>query len=238
MGRQLVEEKTSADRRKAVTRRHWLRDNALAVSMFGAFLVFLVLQSIFGWQTHNEELTQFGAAPQSFLSYLGTGHFAEAVFENWESEFLQMGGYVLLTAYLVQRGSSESKPEPDTDRPEDHARNAKPNSPWPVRAGGVALMLYRNSLSIALFLIFGVSFVLHLFGGTAEHNEQQALESGAAPISAWQFLGTSDFWFQSMQNWQSEFLAVGALVVLSVFLRQHGSPESKPVTTPHDETGT
>jgi hypothetical protein len=101
----------------------------------------------------------------------------------------------------------------------------------------VALTLYRNSLSIALLLLFAVSFVLHLLGGTAEYNEQQALESGAAPISAWQFLGTSDFWFQSMQNWQSEFLAVGALVVLSVFLRQHGSPESKPVTTPHHETG-
>ncbi|MEO3819696.1 DUF6766 family protein [Plantactinospora sp. B24E8] len=237
MARQIVEEKMSSNRREEPSTRRWLRNNALALTMFGAFLLFLVLQSIFGWQTHNEELTQFGAAPQGYLHYLGTGHFAEAVFENWESEFLQMGGYVLLTAYLIQRGSSESKPEPDTDRPEDHARNAKPNSPWPVHVRGVALTLYRNSLSIALLLLFALSFVFHLLGGTAEFNEQQRLESGAPAISAWQFLQTSDFWFQSMQNWQSEFLAVGALVVLSVFLRQHGSPESKPVTTPHHETG-
>ncbi|GAB3976939.1 hypothetical protein GCM10027615_47770 [Plantactinospora veratri] len=99
------------------------------------------------------------------------------------------------------------------------------------------LALYRNSLSIALFLLFGASFVLHLLGGTAEYNEQQMLDSGAPPITAWQFLGSSEFWFQSMQNWQSEFLAVGTLIVLSIFLRQHGSPESKPVNTPHHETG-
>ena len=171
------------------------------------------------------------------VEYLGEGHFIEATFENWESEFLQMGAYVLLTAYLMQRGSSESKPEPDTDRPDDYAGNAKPNSPWPVRAGGLALALYRNSLSIALLGLFVLSFVIHLLGGTAEYNEQQALESGAPPISALTFLGTSDFWFQSMQNWQSEFLAVGALITLSIVLRQHGSPQSKPVVKSHAHTG-
>ena len=100
----------------------WLRDNALTVAMLGAFLVFLLLQSVFGWQVHNEELTEYGAPAELVLAYLGTGHFAEAVFENWESEFLQMGGYVLLTAYLVQKGSAESKPEGQTDRPEDDPR--------------------------------------------------------------------------------------------------------------------
>ncbi|MFY1670486.1 DUF6766 family protein [Plantactinospora sp. WMMB334] len=99
-------------------------------------------------------------------------------FENWESEFLQMGAYVLLTAYLVQRGSSESKPEPETDPPADHADHTTPSSPWPVRVGGLVLALYRNSLAIALPLLFGISFVLHLLGGTAEYNEKQALESG------------------------------------------------------------
>ncbi|RKN19149.1 hypothetical protein D7147_17380 [Micromonospora musae] len=215
----------------------WLRKNALAVAMFGAFFVFLALQSVFGWQSHNEELTEFGAAPLSWPAYLATGHFAEAVFENWESEFLQMGGYVLLTAYLVQRGSAESKPEDETDRPEDDERRATAASPWPVRHGGLPLVIYRNSLSIALLLIFAGSFVGHLFGGTAQYNAEQALQSGAPPISSLQFLGTSDFWFQSMQNWQSEFLAVGTLVVLSIFLRQHSSPESKPVTRAHAETG-
>ncbi|MFI7608009.1 DUF6766 family protein [Micromonospora sp. NPDC049366] len=215
----------------------WLRNNGLTVAMFAAFLVFLVLQSVFGWQTHNEELVEFGADPIGWPAYLASGHFAEAVFENWESEFLQMGGYVLLTAYLVQRGSAESKPEGQTDRPEDDERRATPESPWPVRVGGLPLVVYRNSLSLALLLIFAGSFVGHLLGGTAAYNAEQALESGAPPVSAWQFLGTSDFWFQSMQNWQSEFLAVGTLIVLSIVLRQHASPESKPVTVPHAQTG-
>ncbi|MGX7672608.1 DUF6766 family protein [Plantactinospora sp. DSM 117369] len=242
MGQQTVTPGRTRARRQAgpqpATRaRHWLRDHGLAVTMFGAFLIFLALQSLFGWQTHNDELVQAGARAEGYLDYLGTGHFAEAVFENWESEFLQMGAYVLLTVYLVQRGSAESKPDPDQDRPGDNPVKAKSSSPWPVRAGGLLLALYRNSLSIALFLLFGASFVLHLLSGTAEYNEQQALETGAPPITAWQFLGSSEFWFQSMQNWQSEFLAVGTLIVLSVFLRQHGSPESKPVNTPHHETG-
>ncbi|MEV4493493.1 DUF6766 family protein [Micromonospora coxensis] len=215
----------------------WIRDNALSVTMLGAFVVFLSLQSVFGWQTHNEELAEYGAAPIDWLAYLGSGHFAESVFENWESEFLQMGGYVLLTAYLVQKGSAESKPEDQTDRPEDDARRAGPDAPWPVRVGGLPLVVYRNSLSLALLLIFLGSFVGHLLGGTAEYNEQQALSNGAPPISAWEFLGTSEFWFQSMQNWQSEFLAVGVLILLSIVLRQHASPESKPVTAAHAQTG-
>jgi hypothetical protein len=217
--------------------RKWVRDNSLSVAMFGAFLLFLVLQSIFGWHVRNEELTQYGHGADSYLHYLRTGHMAEATFENWESEFLQMGFYVLLTAFLVQRGSSESKPLDQDDRPDDRAENAPPNSPRPVRVGGLVLVLYRNSLAIALLLIFLASFVLHLLGGTADYNEEQALQSGAAPISALQFLHTSDFWFQSMQNWQSEFLAVGSLIVLSIVLRQHASPESKPVTAPHSKTG-
>jgi hypothetical protein len=214
-----------------------LRDHALSLTMFGAFALFIVLQSIFGWQVRNEELAQYGMPPDGYWAYLGSGHFGEAVFENWESEFLQMGFYVLLTAFLVQKGSKESKPPGQTDRPEDDERRAKPDSPWPVRVGGLVLVLYRNSLSIALLLIFVASFVLHLFTGTAEYNEEQALQSGSPPISSLQFLATSTFWFQSMQNWQSEFLAVGALVVLSIFLRQHGSPESKPVTVAHHVTG-
>jgi hypothetical protein len=215
----------------------WVRDNSLALAMFGAFLLFIVLQSVFGWHVRNEELTQYGHGADTYLHYLRTGHMAEATFENWESEFLQMGFYVLLTAFLVQRGSAESKPLDQDERPEDRAEHAKPNSPRPVRVGGLVLVLYRNSLATALLLVFLASFVLHLLGGTADYNEEQALQSGAPPISAFQFLHTSDFWFQSMQNWQSEFLAVGSLIVLSIVLRQHGSPESKPVTAPHSKTG-
>ncbi|WP_308167408.1 DUF6766 family protein [Catellatospora tritici] len=216
--------------------RSFVRDNLLSIVMFGAFVLFIVLQSIFGWQVRNEELAEFGQAADSYWHYLTTGHFAEAVFENWESEFLQMGAYVLLTAFLVQRGSAESKKPEQKDRPEDEPDNAGPDSPKAAKGHGIAQALYRNSLAIVLLVFFALSFVSHLLGATADHNEQQALR-GQPSVPAWEFLGTSDFWFQSMQNWQSEFLAVGALVVLSIFLRQHGSPESKPVTAPHRQTG-
>jgi hypothetical protein len=211
----------------------WIREHSLSLTLFGAFLVFIALQSLFGWQVRNEELAQYGQDADSYLRYLTTGHFSEAVFENWESEFLQMGAYVWLTAFLVQKGSAESKAIEESDRPEDLPENAGPDSPTASRGHGAAQKLYRNSLTLALLGFFLLSMAGHLIGGTAEYNEQQMLESGEPPISAWQFLGTSDFWFQSMQNWQSEFLAVGALVVLSIYLRQHGSPESKPVTAPH-----
>ncbi len=204
--------------------------------MFGAFALFIVLQSVFGWQARNEELADYGVAADSYLHYLRTGHFAEAVFENWESEFLQMGSYVLLTAYLVQRGSAESKQPDEPDRPQDLPGAATGDSPKPSRRRGFAQVLYRNSLSLVLLGFFVLSFAGHLLGGVAEHNEQEALR-GRPPISALEFLGSPDFWFQSMQNWQSEFLAVGALIVLSIVLRQHGSPESKPVTAPDAQTG-
>ncbi|NUS55264.1 MAG: hypothetical protein HOV66_10475 [Streptomycetaceae bacterium] len=205
--------------------------------MFGCFVVFVVLQAIFGWQVRNEELVQAGQPADTLLHYLSTGHFGEAVFENWESEFLQMGSYVLLTAYLVQRGSPESKPLGEKDRPDDYPENATPDSPRPSRRRGAGQFLYRNSLAIVLLGLFLMSFLLHLATGTVAYNEEQMLQSGAAPISVGAFLRTPQFWFQSMQNWQSEFLAMGALVVLSIFLRQHGSPQSKPVTAPHHQTG-
>jgi hypothetical protein len=213
----------------------WL--NGLALVMFTSFVVFAALQSVFGWQVRNDELMQAGQAADSFWHYLRTGHFAEAIFENWESEFLQMGSYVLLTAYLVQRGSPESKPVDEDDRPDDHPAQATKDSPGPSRRTGFVQVLYRNSLSLVMFAFFGLSFIGHLIGGTAAYNEEQGLSQGAAPINAWQFAGTADFWFQSMQNWQSEFLAVGCLVGLSIVLRQHASPESKPVTAPHARTG-
>ncbi|BCB79031.1 hypothetical protein GCM10022251_42610 [Phytohabitans flavus] len=217
--------------------RRWLWFNALALVTFGAFLLFLVLQSVFGWQMRNEQLVQFGREPASYWVYLGSGHFIEAVFENWESEFLQMGSYVLLTGYLVQRGSPESKPLHQTDRPDDYPEAAGANSPAFAKKRGLAYVFYRNSLSIVLFAGFFLSFALHVLGGTADYNEVQKLEHGAPPVSPGKFVTTSDFWFQSMQNWQSEFLAVGALIVLSIVLRQHGSPQSKPVVSSDAHTG-
>ena len=220
-----------------VRMRRWMWFNGLSFIMFGAFLLFVVLQSIAGWQVRNEELVQYGQAADSYWHYLNTGHLAAAVFENWESEFLQMGFYVLLTAYLVQRGSPESKPLDGDDRAEDDPDNATADSPRASRGHGPLQVIYRNSLSLALLGMFVLSFVGHLLSSTADYNEQQAVETGASAVTALQFLGTPQFWFQSMQNWQSEFLAVGALLVLSRVLRQHGSPQSKPVTAPHARTG-
>ncbi len=217
--------------------RKWLWFNSLALVLFGCFVVFVVAQAYFGWQVRNDDLQQAGLAADSFGHYLGSGHFGEAVFENWESEFLQMGSYVLLTAYLVQRGSPESKPLERKDRSDDYPGGAGPDSPAPSRRPGVGQFLYRNSLAIAFLGMFLLSFVLHLATGTAAYNEEQRLQSGAAPISVGRFFVTAQFWFQSMQNWQSEFLSVGALVILTVFLRQRGSPESKPVDESITTTG-
>jgi hypothetical protein len=211
--------------------------NGLALVTFGAFAIFAVLQSIFGWQVRNEDLVHAGHAADSYWDYLDSGHFGEAIFENWESEFLQMGSYVLLTAYLVQRGSRESKPVDGKDRPADLPESATGTSPVWSRTRGARQLFYRNSLSLVLFTFFLLSSLGHLLAGTDEYNEQRALTSAGPPVSVLQFLGTSEFWFQSMQNWQSEFLAVGSLIVLSIVLRQHGSPESKPVTAPNRQTG-
>jgi hypothetical protein len=218
--------------------RRVLRDNGLSITMFALFLVFLVGQSIAGFKTSNSDNEQHGQPPESYGEYLTSGAFVEATFENWESEFLQMGAYVVLTALLIQKGSPESKNPDSNESDEDpRARRDDPEAPGPVRRGGLALAVYEHSLSIALFTLFLVSFVLHALGGHAEFNQQQ-LEHGAAPVSLWSFVTSSQFWFQSMQNSQSEFLAVGTLAVLGIYLSQRGSPESKPVAAPHAQTGT
>lgn len=212
--------------------RRWLWLNALSLIMFGAFVVFLVLQSIFGWQATNADLREHNQPETSYAAYLTSGEFVEATFENWESEFLQIGAYVLLTAYFVQRGSAESKPTEDNDG----EGPLTSDSPLAARGGGLVRGLYEHSLAIALLGLFVVSFVLHLLGGTAAYNSEQA-EHGGASVSVVEFLFSSEFWFQSMQNWQSEFLAVGVLVVATIFLRQRKSPQSKPVNAPSGQTG-
>jgi hypothetical protein len=218
--------------------RRVLRNNALSLTMFGLFLVFLVGQSFAGYRSSNNDNQDHGQPRESFAEYLTSGAFVEATFENWESEFLQLGVYVLFTAWLIQKGSPESKnPDGEESDADPRAERDNPDAPGPVRRGGLALSLYEHSLSIALFALFLLSFVLHALGGHAEYNQQQ-LEHGQAAVSLWGFVTSSEFWFQSMQNWQSEFLAVGALAVLGIFLRQRGSPESKPVAAPHAQTGT
>jgi hypothetical protein len=218
--------------------RRALHDNALSLTMFGLFLILLVAQSITGYRVNNHENQEHHQPPESYTEYLTSGDFAEATFENWESEFLQMGAYVLFTAWLIQKGSPESR-SPDGEEADQDPRQERdnPEAPGPVHRGGLALTLYENSLSLALLGLFVLSFVFHALGGHAQYNQQQ-LEHGQATVSLWGFVTSSEFWFQSMQNWQSEFLAVAVLVVLGIFLRQRGSPESKPVAAPHAQTGT
>ena len=218
--------------------RRILRENGLSLALFALFLFSVAGQSIAGQQEYNDDQQQHGQPQAGYIQYLGTGHFIEAVFENWESEFLQMAAYVVLTIFLRQKGSSESK-KLEGEEPEDaeaERRAADPNAPWPVRRGGLVLKLYENSLALVMFLLFLLSFALHAVGGAREYSAGQ-MQHGAQQVSVLEYLSTSRFWFESFQNWQSEFLSIGLLVVLSIFLRQKGSPESKPVESPHGETG-
>ncbi len=215
-----------------------MRDNGLLLACLGLFVVFFVGMIVSGAATYNEEQLDHGSQETvSLLGYLVSGDFVEATFENWESEFLQMGMYVVLTAFLYQRGSAESKPI-DGEAPQDkdpRLEKLDASMPWPVRRGGVALRFYEHSLAIALFVLFFASWGLHALGGAAAFNEER-LQHGQPAVSVLQYLTTSQFWFESMQNWQSEFVAVAAIVGLSIFLRQRGSAESKPVAEPHRET--
>jgi hypothetical protein len=218
--------------------RRFLRNNGLSVTLFMLFLVSLVGQALTGWRAYAEELCIHELPAVGFVAYLGSGHFISAVFENWESEFLQMAAYVLLTIFLFQKGASESK-KPDEDNPEDEppsARRNDPDAPWPVHRGGLLLTLYSHSLSISLVTLFLISFVLHLAGSTRRTNEE-ALQHHQPMKTMVQMLAEPEFWYESFQNWQSEFLSVGVLLVLGIYLRQRGSPESKPVAAPHAATG-
>lgn len=209
----------------------------MSIAMFTLFALSFVGQVIAGHRVFNEERSEHGETPYSVVNYLRSAHFVEATFENWESEFLQMGAFVLLTAWLVQKGSSESRKPAEPRAREDDKRGAREeNSPWPVHRGGIALRLYEHSLSGILLLLFAGSFVLHVIGGAREHSSETQLHGGA-PISALEYLGSSQLWFESFQNWQSEFFSIWALLLLTVFLREKGSPQSKPVTASNEQTG-
>lgn len=203
--------------------KKFFRNNGLSLTLAALFLIFWGAQAIAGWKVFNEEQHLHSSTPVDFSQYLASAHFWQATGENWESEFLQMGMYVVFTTFLFQKGSAESKdPEGDNEADQPTKRTYS--------------FLYRNSLSIAFLVLFLLSFVLHATGGWRESNNERT-EHGQAPESLFEFVGSAGFWFQSFQNWQSEFLAVLSIVVLSIFLRQHGSPESKRVDAPHSETG-
>ena len=236
--------KRQATKRVAAMRRHsglrrWVFENGLALVATALFALSFVGQVAAGRAEYNEEQRQHGQPAATLGEYLTSGAFIEATAENWESEFLQMGLFVVLTVFLYQRGSSESKkieePEPVDQRPEE--ARGDPDAPWPVRHGGLPLALYKHSLSLVLFALFAVSFALHAVGGAQAYNEEQREHGSAESVSALGYLATSRFWFESFQNWQSEFMSVGVLVLLSIWLREQGSPQSKPVAAGFSETG-
>jgi hypothetical protein len=215
--------------------RSFLYRNGLSLVFVSLFIITLAAQAFTGWKTYNSELRQEGVEELTLNAYLFTGHFISATFENFQSEFLQMALYVLLTVGLRQRGSAESK---SLDEKEDVDRDPVPSedAPWPVKKGGWILSLYSNSLSVTFFILFFISWGLHFYGSWRDHNAHQIIKGLPADDLA-AYLVEPDFWFETFQNWQSEFLSVLSIVVLTIFLRQKGSPESKPVDAPHLKTG-
>ena len=212
--------------------RRFARHNGLTLVLLALFLLTLGGgQFVTGRVEYNAERAERGLAPVGWAAYLGSPHFIEATAENWESEFFQMFVYVTLTVFLFQKGSAESKDPAEPVTPEPPLT---PRSPWAARRGGWVRKLYEHSLSLALAGLFLVSFALHAIGGTRLRNEEAAAH-GEAMLSTASYVGTARFWFESFQNWQSEFLSIALMVVLTVFLREKNSPESKPVNTPHAE---
>lgn len=216
--------------------RNFLRNNGLSVVFLFLFLISLAGQVFTGWKVYNDHRTEAGEETVTMGKYLHSGHFHQATFENWESEFLQMALFVILTVSLRQRGSSESKDFGAHERVDRKPSARRKGAPWPVKKGGIFLFIYKYSLSIALVIIFLLSFILHLSGSLQDENEI-LLSKGQPPHTLVYYIGSSRFWFESFQNWQSEFLSVFAIVVLSIFLRQQGSAQSKPVDAPDHETG-
>ncbi|MDB5191681.1 MAG: hypothetical protein JWQ96_1244 [Segetibacter sp.] len=213
-----------------------IKDNGLSLVFLALFILALSGQAITGFHQHNEELIEHGAQEKGALEYLTSGHFLEATFENFESEFLQMGLFIFFSMYFYQKGSSESD---DPDKVEPVEREPDPNkkdAPWPVKKGGVYLAIYKYSLGYAMLLLFLVSFLVHWYGSLKSYNEEQYLKN--LPMEgAMEYLSNSKLWFECFQNWQSEFLSVFSIVVLSIFLRQKNSAQSKPVDAPDSETG-
>lgn len=209
--------------------------NGLTLFFLFLFIITLVAQAYTGWCENNEELTEKGAKAIGLVAYLGSGHFISATFENFQSEFLQMGLYVLMTVGLRQIGSAESKSLTEAEDVDKEPVSSK-NAPWPVKKGGFWLKLYSHSLSITFFSLFLISWGLHLYGSWVEYNDEERLLHKPAE-SLVSYLSEPNFWFQTFQNWQSEFISIISIVFLTIYLRQKGSPESKPVDAPHMQTG-
>jgi uncharacterized protein DUF6766 len=214
--------------------KRFLRNNGLSLTLFGLFLVSFLGQALSGMHKYNGDQQEHGNPTVSLTDYVKSDDFMEGYAENWESEFLQLFTFVLLTRFVYQKGSPESR---DPDSPEQEDTDTPPErQPWPVRKGGVVLKLYEHSLSLTFLLLFFLSMAFHAIGGAGEYNQEQ-LDHGGEQVTVWGYMLSSTFWYESLQNWQSEFLSLFAMVFLSIWLREKESPESKPVKAAHKETG-
>jgi hypothetical protein len=219
--------------------RRALKPNGLSLFFGLILLLTLVGQAFAGRAEYNASAAVDGLPQLTMADYVTSSQFAVDVAENWQSEYLQFLLYIVLTVWLVQRGSPESKQVDDTGREDDEKQKvgayADRRSPAWARAGGWRATVYSNSLGLAMGLIFLGSWGAQLVAGTSAQNSQR-LQNLQDPIDMGEYFLSPNFWNRTLQNWQSEFLAVGSMVALSIYLRQRGSPESKPVGSPHGVT--
>ena len=220
--------------------RRFLRENSLSIVFLALFLAALCGQAIAGHADFNDTAQSHGDPTISLGRYLVSSDFGSAVMENWQSEYLQFTLFILLTVWLLQKGSPESKELDTAGRESDQAQKVGPyaqqNSPGWAKLAGVRRTLYENSLVLVMGTFWLGTWLAQSISGAAQYNAEQ-LDHLQHPLSWWQYIGTASFWENTLENWQSEFLAVGSMAILAVYLRQRGSPESKPVGTPHGATG-
>jgi hypothetical protein len=219
--------------------RRFVRENSLSLFFGLSFLAALVAQSFAGWHQFNDLQVADHLDPVTWTRYVSSSDFAVDVTENWQSEFLQFWLYLTATVWLLQKGSPESKeldqPGPESDEDQKVGKHAVARSPGWAAPGGWRTRVYSSSLAIVMGAIFVASWLVQSVAGWAAYNETR-LQQLQDPIGWGRYLGDADFWSRTLQNWQSEFMAVGAMAVLSVYLRQRGSSQSKPVGEPHDAT--
>jgi hypothetical protein len=220
--------------------RRAARENSLALVFLALFLTALVFQAIAGHAAYNAEQASHMEAGVSFWHYVSSSPFAVSVMENWQSEYLQFTLFIVLTVWLFQKGSPESKeldrPGRESDERQRVGSHARADSPAGAKAQGLKRVVYENSLLIVMGAIWVASWLAQSLTGVVEYNAEQ-VEHHQPAISWLQYLGNASFWERTLENWQSEFLAVGTMAIFAVYLRQRGSPESKPVGAPHDATG-
>ena len=218
----------------------FLRDNSLSIFFLLIFLAALGGQALVGHGEFNHDQLLHHGDPISLGRYLTSSEFAVDVAENWQSEYLQFTLYILATVWLIQRGSPESKPPGqvglESDEEQKIGRHADAGSPKWAKVGGLRTRIFSTSLVIVMTALWLGSWSAQSIAGWSAYNADQ-IDHQARTLSWLGYIGTNDFWDRTLQNWQSEFLAVGSMAILSVYLRQRGSPESKPVGAPHEATG-